>query len=64
MRAACRDDPDGPRNILKHGVNGLVIDPYDVDALANAISTLANSPELKDPNGAPGSEGRSGLHDR
>jgi glycosyltransferase involved in cell wall biosynthesis len=39
--------PMGSANIVKHGVNGLVVKPYDIDELAQAISTLANSPELR-----------------
>ena len=39
--------PMGSANIIKHGINGLVVDPYDIDGLAQAISSLANSPELR-----------------
>jgi glycosyltransferase involved in cell wall biosynthesis len=39
--------PMGSANIIKHGVNGLVVAPHDVDGLAQAISSLANSPELR-----------------
>jgi glycosyltransferase involved in cell wall biosynthesis len=37
----------GRANIIKHGVNGLIVDPYDIDGLAQAISQLANAPELR-----------------
>jgi glycosyltransferase involved in cell wall biosynthesis len=37
----------GRANIIKDGINGLLVDPYDVDGLARAISLLANSPELR-----------------
>lgn len=37
----------GSANIIRDGVNGLVVGPYDVDGLAQAISVLANSPELR-----------------
>jgi glycosyltransferase involved in cell wall biosynthesis len=37
----------GSANIIKDGVNGLVVQPYDVDGLAAAISRLANSPDLR-----------------
>jgi glycosyltransferase involved in cell wall biosynthesis len=37
----------GGANIIKDGVNGLVVEPHDVDGLAHAISVLANSPELR-----------------
>jgi glycosyltransferase involved in cell wall biosynthesis len=39
--------PMGSANIVKHGVNGLIVQPYDIDGLAQAISRLANSPELR-----------------
>lgn len=39
--------PMGSANIVKNGVNGLVVEPYDVDSLAQAISKLANSDELR-----------------
>lgn len=37
----------GGGNIIKDGINGLLVEPYDVDGLARAISLLANSPELR-----------------
>jgi len=37
----------GEARIVKDGVNGLLVDPYDVDGLARAISLLAGSPELR-----------------
>jgi glycosyltransferase involved in cell wall biosynthesis len=37
----------GKANIISDGVNGLVVDPYDIDGLAKAISQLASSPELR-----------------
>ncbi len=37
----------GSANIIKHGINGLVVEPYDIDGLAQAIRTLANLPELR-----------------
>jgi glycosyltransferase involved in cell wall biosynthesis len=36
----------GGGGIVKSGVNGLLVEPYDVDGLADAISLLAKSPEL------------------
>jgi glycosyltransferase involved in cell wall biosynthesis len=39
--------PMGSANIIKDGVNGLIVEPHDVDGLAHAISSLANSPELR-----------------
>lgn len=44
--------PMGSGNIIKNGVNGLVVKPYDIDGLAEAISCLANSPELRNRLGA------------
>ncbi len=37
----------GDARVVKDGVNGLLVDPYDVDGLARAILALANSPELR-----------------
>ena len=37
----------GRANIIQHGINGLVVSPFDVDGLAQAISRLANSPDLR-----------------
>ena len=39
--------PMGGGNLLKDGVNGLLVQPYDIDGLAAAIARLANSPELR-----------------
>jgi glycosyltransferase involved in cell wall biosynthesis len=39
--------PMGSANIIKDGINGLVVQPYNVDALAEAIFRLANSPDLR-----------------
>lgn len=44
--------PMGGGNLLRDGVNGLVVQPYDVGGLAEAISTLANSSELRKRLGA------------
>jgi glycosyltransferase involved in cell wall biosynthesis len=37
----------GSASIIKNGFNGLIVKPYDVDGLADAISRLASSPELR-----------------
>jgi glycosyltransferase involved in cell wall biosynthesis len=37
----------GSANIVRDGVNGLVVKPHDVDGLAEAMSRLANSSELR-----------------
>jgi glycosyltransferase involved in cell wall biosynthesis len=39
--------PMGSANIIKNGVNGIVVEPYDIDGLAAAISQLARVPELR-----------------
>jgi len=39
--------PMGGGNIIRDGVNGLVVKPHDIDGLAEAISRLANLPELR-----------------
>lgn len=40
--------PMGAGRIIKTGVNGLVVEPDDVDGLAQAISQLASSREIRD----------------
>lgn len=42
------DCPYGPRDIIKHGENGLLVPMNDEKALADAILTLANNRELRD----------------
>ncbi|WP_432573420.1 glycosyltransferase, partial [Kineococcus sp. SYSU DK005] len=37
----------GPTEILTDGVDGLLVEPGDVDALADALRRLASSPELR-----------------
>jgi glycosyltransferase involved in cell wall biosynthesis len=39
--------PMGGANVLRDGVNGLLVQPYDIDGLAAAIVRLANSPDLR-----------------
>lgn len=39
--------PMGSANIVKHGINGLIVNPHDVDGLAKAITCLASSPDLR-----------------
>jgi glycosyltransferase involved in cell wall biosynthesis len=39
--------PMGMANVIKNGVNGIVVEPYDVDGLADAIALLARSMELR-----------------
>ena len=42
----------GGGNIIRDEFNGVVVKPYDVDGLAEAISRLATSPELRKRLGA------------
>jgi glycosyltransferase involved in cell wall biosynthesis len=37
----------GAGRLIKDGINGIIVKPYDIDGLANAIARLANSPELR-----------------
>lgn len=37
----------GPREIIEDGVNGLLVDPLDVDALAETIAKLLGDPALR-----------------
>lgn len=39
--------PMGSANIVEDGVNGIIVEPYDVDGLAAAIARLASSPEMR-----------------
>jgi glycosyltransferase involved in cell wall biosynthesis len=39
--------PMGAGRLIKDGINGVVVPPGDVDALATAMSQLANSPKLR-----------------
>jgi len=39
--------PMGSANIIRHGVNGLIVAPHDIEGLAKAISCLAGSAELR-----------------
>ncbi|MGI9887683.1 glycosyltransferase family 4 protein [Vibrio chagasii] len=42
------DCPAGPRTIIKHGVNGTLVPTGDIEKLADAISELIGSEELRD----------------
>lgn len=39
--------PMGSGNLVRDNVNGLVVKPHDVDGLADAVSRLATSPQLR-----------------
>jgi glycosyltransferase involved in cell wall biosynthesis len=41
------DCPTGPRDLIAHGVNGLLVSGADVDALAAALHRLIENPELR-----------------
>ena len=43
--AIVANDVPGCREIVKHGINGLLVQPRDTAALAQAISRLATDPE-------------------
>jgi len=49
-------DVPGCREIVRHGVNGLLVPPHDSTALAAAIQTLLASPELREQFGKAGRE--------
>ena len=47
-RAVIASDAGGPRDIIENGVNGILVPPGDVNALANAVTKLAADQELRD----------------
>lgn len=47
-------DVPGCREVVTHGVNGLLVPPNDPAALANALETLINNPVLRAEMGAAG----------
>ena len=48
--------PMGGGNILRDGINGILVQPNDVSSLAEAICLLAKSPELRKEMGARAAE--------
>jgi glycosyltransferase involved in cell wall biosynthesis len=53
-RAIVTTDIPGCREIVRHGVNGLLVRPRDVEALANALEALIGDPERRRAMGAAG----------
>ncbi len=52
LPVAAFDCPTGPAEVLEHGVNGLLVPPQDVGALAAAINELIEDPERRRALGA------------
>ncbi len=55
-RACVTTDTPGCREIVRHGVNGLLVPPNDSDALASAVSQLIADPAQRQSFGAKGRE--------
>ncbi len=53
-RAVVTTDTPGCREIIRHGVNGLVVPPADIDALTAAISYLIENPAARRQMGVRG----------
>jgi glycosyltransferase involved in cell wall biosynthesis len=47
-------DVPGCRDVVKHGVNGLLVPPRDANALADALETLITNPALRSTMGKAG----------
>lgn len=55
-RAIVTTDAPGCREVVRHGVNGLLVPPRDPQALADAIQTLLENPQLRQEMGQRGRE--------
>jgi glycosyltransferase involved in cell wall biosynthesis len=53
-RAIVTTDTPGCRDVVRHGENGVLVPPRDVDALADAIAGLLANPERRRAMGAAG----------
>jgi glycosyltransferase involved in cell wall biosynthesis len=53
-RAVVTTDIPGCREIVRHGVNGLLVRPHDVEALADALAALIGDTETRRAMGAAG----------
>ena len=53
-RAVIAADAGGPREVITHGVDGLLVQPGDVGGLANAIVKLAVDPDARSRLGSRG----------
>jgi hypothetical protein len=52
------DCPSGPRHIIDHDVNGLLVPPDDVDAMTEALRRLVDDPDARRSMGAAAFESR------
>jgi glycosyltransferase involved in cell wall biosynthesis len=55
-RAIVTTDAPGCREVVRHGVNGLLVPPRDPVALADALQTLLENPQLRQEMGQRGRE--------
>lgn len=55
-RACVTTDTPGCREIVRHGENGLLAPPTDLDALTDAVTRLIDDPELRQAYGVNGRE--------
>jgi len=60
-RVIVATDVPGCREIVRHNENGLLVPPRDSRALASALKTLIENPELRVKLGARGRGGAKGV---